>query len=69
MRRKIIWLTFMLIMFAATVGSQENTEIEADGNEILQKVDENLMPVSFESYRKLINEEPDGSKKEFIFLP
>ena len=26
------------------------------------------MPVSFESYRKLINEEPDGSKKEFIFF-
>jgi len=38
-----------------------------DANEILKKVDENLLPPSFESYRKLINEEPDGSKKEFIF--
>ncbi|MDD4107144.1 MAG: outer membrane lipoprotein-sorting protein [Prolixibacteraceae bacterium] len=35
---------------------------------ILQKVDENLTPESFESYRKLINEEPDGSKKEYIFF-
>lgn len=38
-----------------------------DANEILKKADEKLLPESFESYRKLINEEPDGSKKEFIF--
>ncbi len=37
-----------------------------DGNAILQKVDRNLNPEAFEMYRKLINVEPDGSKKEFI---
>ena len=37
-----------------------------DGNAILQKVDRNLNPEAFEMYRKLINLEPDGSKKEFI---
>jgi len=37
-----------------------------DGNEMLRKVDRNLNPESFEMYRKLINIEPDGSKKEFI---
>ncbi|MEA3230227.1 MAG: outer membrane lipoprotein-sorting protein [Thermodesulfobacteriota bacterium] len=37
-----------------------------DGNELLKKVDRNLNPESFEMYRKLINMEPDGSKKEFI---
>ena len=37
-----------------------------DGNAILQKVDRNLNPEAFEMYRKLINIEPDGSKKEFI---
>ena len=37
-----------------------------DGNELLKKVDRNLNPESFEMYRKLINVEPDGSKKEFI---
>lgn len=37
-----------------------------DGNVILQKVDRNLNPEAFEMYRKLINLEPDGSKKEFI---
>ena len=39
-----------------------------DGNAILQKVDHNLNPDSFEMYRKLINIEPDGSKKEFIMF-
>jgi outer membrane lipoprotein-sorting protein len=37
-----------------------------DGNEILQKVDRNLEPESYESYRKLINIEPDGTRKEFV---
>ena len=37
-----------------------------DGDAILQKVDRNLNPEAFEMYRKLINVEPDGSKKEFI---
>jgi len=37
-----------------------------DGNTILQKVDRNLNPDAFEMYRKLINIEPNGSKKEFI---
>lgn len=39
-----------------------------DANALLKKIDENLMPASYESYRKLINEEPDGTKKEFIFF-
>lgn len=37
-----------------------------DGNEILIKVDRNLNPESYESYKKLINIEPDGRKKEFV---
>ena len=62
--------TFCLIFFLmpSVIWSQENDTNKTKGNEILEKVDENLMPVSFESYRKLINEEPDGSKKEFIFF-
>jgi len=39
-----------------------------DGDAVLQKVDRNLNPESFEMYRKLINIEPDGSKKEFIMF-
>ena len=37
-----------------------------DGTEILKKVDTNLQPESFESYRKLINIEPSGAKREFL---
>jgi len=39
-----------------------------DANRLLQQVDENMMPESYESYRKLINEEPNGKKKEFVFF-
>ncbi|MDY6838103.1 MAG: outer membrane lipoprotein-sorting protein [Thermodesulfobacteriota bacterium] len=37
-----------------------------DGNDLLKKVDRNLNPESFEMYRKLMNIEPDGSRKEFV---
>jgi outer membrane lipoprotein-sorting protein len=37
-----------------------------DGAAILQKVDRNLEPESYEMMRKLINIEPDGKKKEFV---
>lgn len=36
------------------------------GAEILKKVDENLQPGNLEMYRKIINIEPDGKKKEFV---
>lgn len=35
-------------------------------NDLLKKVDRNLQPTSSESYKKLVNIEPDGSKKEFL---
>ncbi len=37
-----------------------------DGNAILAQVDKNMAPDSYEMYRKLINQEPDGSRKEFV---
>jgi outer membrane lipoprotein-sorting protein len=42
------------------------TAIAADGNQILKRVDRNLEPESYEMYRKLINIEPDGTRKEFV---
>ena len=38
------------------------------GNQILMKLDRNLNPQSYESYRKLINIEPSGKKREFVLL-
>jgi len=37
-----------------------------DGAQILQKVDRNLEPEAYESYRKLIDIQPDGTKKEYV---
>ena len=37
-----------------------------DGVAILKQADKNLQPESFESYRKLINIEPSGAKREFL---
>ncbi len=38
-----------------------------DGTRLLQEIDRNLSPESYESHRKIINIEPDGRKKEFIY--
>jgi hypothetical protein len=37
-----------------------------DAAELLRQVDRNLQPDSYEMYRKLINIEPDGRRKEFV---
>jgi len=39
-----------------------------DGTNLLKEVDRNLSPESYESYRKLINIEPNGKKKEFTLF-
>ena len=57
--KKTLLTMFMCLYISAPV-------FALDGNEMLKKVDRNLNPESFEMYRKLINIEPDGSKKEFV---
>jgi len=57
----------ILFYHSSIVWGQDILTVSARGNEILKKVDEVLSPGSMEFYRKLINEEPDGDKKEFIF--
>src|SRR4030042_2064454 len=39
-----------------------------DGTALLKQVDRNLSPETYESYRKLINIEPSGTKKEFTLF-
>jgi outer membrane lipoprotein-sorting protein len=39
-----------------------------DATQLLQQIDKNLSPESYESYRKIINIEPDGRKKEFTYF-
>jgi outer membrane lipoprotein-sorting protein len=38
-----------------------------DGTQLLVQIDKNLSPESYESYRKIINVEPSGRKKEYIY--
>ncbi|HOE17297.1 MAG TPA: outer membrane lipoprotein-sorting protein [Syntrophorhabdaceae bacterium] len=38
-----------------------------EGNKLLEQIDRNLSPESYESYRKIINVEPDGRTKEFTY--
>ena len=53
-----------VILLAATLSS--GSAVALDGEAILNTVDRNLEPESYEMYRKLINIEPDGKSKEFI---
>jgi outer membrane lipoprotein-sorting protein len=39
-----------------------------DGTQLLKQIDHNLNPESYELYRKLINVEPDGKKKEYTLF-
>ncbi len=52
---------YFLISFACATDAYA-----LDGAEILEKVDRNLAPASYELYRKLINIEPNGAKKEYV---
>ena len=38
-----------------------------DGPKLLEQIDRNLNPETYESYRKIINIEPDGKKKEYVY--
>ncbi len=57
---KILVILLPVLLCATTVAQA------LDGTAILLQVDKNLNPESYEMYRKLINIEPDGSKKEFV---
>lgn len=39
-----------------------------DPGQLLKEIDRNLNPESYESYRKIINIEPDGRKKEYVLF-
>ncbi len=57
---KRLLATFLLLFVAAPVYG-------ADGTQILERVDKNLSPESYDSYRKIVNVEPSGRKKEYIY--
>ena len=56
---KNLFLLFSFVLFS-------NSAQAIDGNALLQEIDRRLQPESYEMYRKLINIEPDGDRKEFV---
>ena len=57
--RKLLWFLLCFVAYSAAGAA-------IDGAQILQKVDRNLDPESYESYRKLIDIQPDGTRKEYV---
>ncbi len=55
---RLLWLMLCFVALPAAAA--------IDGTQILQKVDRNLEPESYEAYRKLIDIQPDGNKKEYV---
>jgi outer membrane lipoprotein-sorting protein len=52
----------LIVLFSLAVPT-----FAVDGTRLLEQVDRNLSPESYESYRKIINVEPDGRRKEFTY--
>ncbi|MBN1140715.1 MAG: outer membrane lipoprotein-sorting protein, partial [Deltaproteobacteria bacterium] len=61
-KRLIALFLFLVSVLAPLTGFCE----PLTGAQILQRVDHNLQPGDLEMYRKIINIEPDGKKKEFV---
>ncbi|MBS3918374.1 MAG: outer membrane lipoprotein-sorting protein [Deltaproteobacteria bacterium] len=60
--KPLTWLTFIMVfLFSAP-------SFAMDGTQLLKEIDKNLNPESYENYRKLINLEPDGKKKEYVMF-
>jgi hypothetical protein len=60
--RNMKWIIVFLSCFIALPA------YALDGTALLKQVDRNLSPETYESYRKLINIEPSGAKKEFTLF-
>ena len=58
--KKILMCLFALLVAAPAYA--------IDGDELLKQIDRNLNPESYEMYRKIINIEPDGRKKEYTLF-
>jgi len=69
MINKLLWIAltcFMVLPVQAEEAVATGVVADAEATKILQEVDRRLQPESYEMYRKLINIEPDGSKREFV---
>jgi hypothetical protein len=63
--RKIIMVIVSLLLANPALALDDNA---VDGNGLLRQIDRNLNPESYESYRKLVNIEPDGRRREYVLF-
>lgn len=59
-------LLTIICTFLLCITTWAGTSYALNGDDLLVEIDRNMQPESYEMYRKLINVEPDGSKKEFV---
>lgn len=58
---------FVLVILTVMMSAPFQSHSEPlTGTQILEQVDRNLQPGDLEMYRKIINIEPDGKKKEYV---
>ena len=60
----VVTISFLILSNQAWSEASETDSVNA--TELLKEVDARLQPSSYEMYRKLINIEPDGDRKEFV---
>jgi outer membrane lipoprotein-sorting protein len=65
MSKRIVAMLFLLCTLLSLFGLV-SAALAVEGTALLKQVDANLQPEAFESYRKLINIEPNGSQREFL---
>ena len=62
------YLVFLFVLWCAMLLGSAAPLYALDGAQLLAQIDKNLSPESYESYRKIINIEPDGKKKEYVYF-
>jgi outer membrane lipoprotein-sorting protein len=63
-----IFFTFSVLLLCTMMPGIMTPLFAIDGAQLLAQIDKNLSPESYESYRKFINIEPDGKKKEYLYF-
>jgi outer membrane lipoprotein-sorting protein len=58
-------MTTVIALFVALALAAPAYAVE--GTQLLDRIDKNLSPESYDSYRKIINVEPSGRKKEYVY--
>ena len=59
-------VTASLVILSIQARSEASKTHDVNATQLLKEVDARLQPSSYEMYRKLINIEPDGDRKEFV---